>query len=278
MHIIIIPVYDDWKSLNKLLYEINCEIKTGEFVHFLIVNDFSKTKPKLKVEKLDKIKEIKILDLNKNLGSQKAIVAALNYLKLKKYLFYITIMDADGEDDPRHIKYMLRLAMNNKKKIVVSCRKNRKENIAIKICYQFHLIITFIFTGKWISFGNFSTFHSSNIKKILADKSALLAYSAAVMKNTDIIRTYSKRLSRYFDKSKVNFFFLITHSLRIISAFYISVFFVSLFYFLLINMIFPGNFFLLLFLILNIIIIYLINKKNISSNINSIKKIHKIKL
>ena len=34
MHVIVIPVYDDWRSLNKLLYEINGNTSTKELVKF----------------------------------------------------------------------------------------------------------------------------------------------------------------------------------------------------------------------------------------------------
>jgi len=100
MHVIVIPVYDDWKSLNKLLYEINSNTSTKELVKILIINDFSKKKPQLNFKKLNKIKEIKILELAKNLGSQRAIAVALNYLKKVESSFYVTIMDSDGEDIP----------------------------------------------------------------------------------------------------------------------------------------------------------------------------------
>ena len=48
MHVIVIPVYDDWKSLNKLLNEINSNTSTKELVKILIINDFSKKKTSAK--------------------------------------------------------------------------------------------------------------------------------------------------------------------------------------------------------------------------------------
>ena len=196
---------------------------------------FQKKKPQLNFKKLNKIKEIKILELAKNLGSQRAIAVALNYLKKIESSFYVTIMDSDGEDDPKHINKMIDLAKKNKNSVIVSCRKNREENLIIKICYKIHLILTFLLTVKWISYGNFSSFHSKNIKKILSDNSVWLAYSSAVMKNTKIKKTYSKRLKRYFGKSKVSFPFLVTHSIKIIGVFYKRVLVLSLFYLLLVN-------------------------------------------
>ena len=276
MHVIVIPVYDDWKSLNKLLNEINSNISTKELVKILIINDFSKKKPQLNIKKLNKIKEIKILDLAKNLGSQRAIAVALNYLKNEESSFYVTIMDSDGEDDPKHINKMIDLAKKNKNNVIVSCRKDREENLIIKICYKIHLILTFLLTVKWISYGNFSSFHSKNIKKILSDNSVWLAYSSAVMKNTKIKKTYSKRLKRYFGKSKVNFLFLVTHSIKIIGVFYKRVLVLSLFYLLLINKLFNSfdSLFLIFIFIINAVIILTISKKNPDKDVNLIKKIN----
>jgi hypothetical protein len=276
MHVIVIPVYDDWKSLNKLLYEINSNTSTKELVKILIINDFSKKKPQLNFKKLNKIKEIKILELAKNLGSQRAIAVALNYLKKVESSFYVTIMDSDGEDDPKHINKMIDLAKKNKNSVIVSCRKDREENLIIKICYKIHLILTFLLTVKWISYGNFSSFHSKNIKKILSDNSVWLAYSSAVMKNTKIKKTYSKRLKRYFGKSKVNFSFLVTHSIKIIGVFYKRVLVLSLFYLLLVNKLFNSfdSFFLIFIFIINAVIVLTISKKNSDKDVNLIKKIN----
>ena len=276
MHVIVIPVYDDWKSLNKLLYEINGNTSTKELVKILIINDFSKKKPQLNFKKLNKIKEIKILELAKNLGSQRAIAVALNYLKKVESSFYVTIMDSDGEDDPKHINKMIDLAKKNKNSVIVSCRKDREENLIIKICYKIHLILTFLLTVKWISYGNFSSFHSKNIKKILSDNSVWLAYSSAVMKNTKIKKTYSKRLTRYFGKSKVSFPFLVTHSIKIIGVFYKRVLALSLFYLLLVNKLFNSfdSLFLIFIFIINAVIVLTISKKNPDKDVNLIKKIN----
>jgi len=276
MHVIVIPVYDDWKSLNKLLYEINSNTSTKELVKILIINDFSKKKPQLNFKKLNKIKEIKILELAKNLGSQRAIAIALNYLKKVESSFYVTIMDSDGEDDPKHINKMIDLAKKNKNSVIVSCRKDREENLIIKICYKIHLILTFLLTVKWISYGNFSSFHSKNIKKILSDNSVWLAYSSAVMKNTKIKKTYSKRLKRYFGKSKVSFPFLVTHSIKIIGVFYKRVLVLSLFYLLLVNKLFNSfdSLFLIFIFIINAVIVLTISKKNPDKDVNLIKKIN----
>ena len=226
-NIIIIPIYNDWKSLNKLLVEINQTLNHTDLCKVLIVNDSSTQKINIQSKNLNKIKEIKVLTTTRNLGSQKSICIALNYLKRLNDNFYITIMDGDGEDNPSEIKKMLNTAKKWGDCVVTSHRKDRNENIIIKFSYKIHLIISFFLTWHWVSFGNFSCFNSSNLNKInLHD--VWYAFSAGVLKNCKIKKLYASRQKRYFESSKVNFLKLIEHSGRIISVFYKRMFLSSL--------------------------------------------------
>lgn len=260
MNLILIPVYNDWKSLNKLLEKINSLISKNS-THVLIIDDFSSVRMKLNIKKIKKFKKIEVLRLHENIGSQKAIAKGLDHLtKRKKRNFnYVTIMDGDGEDNPKNLASMLAQAKKNENSVIVSCRIDRNENFLIKIGYKIHLILTFIFTLNWISFGNFSCFSQKNLKKILSDNSIWYAYSAAVKKNTNIFKVFALRTKRYYGNSKVNLIFLINHSLNIISAFYRRVFFLSIIYLFLINFIFLHSAFLLniLVILFNALIIFI---------------------
>ena len=199
MNIIVIPVYNDWKSINHLLSKINRMLKFGNLVKILIINDCSTQKVNINKKNIKNIKEIKILSLKKNVGSQKSIAIGLNYLKKLKKDFYITVMDGDGEDNPLEIKKMLSKAKKNLNFIITSHRKKRNENFIIKFGYKIHLIISFLLTWNWISFGNFSCFHSSNLKKLLVNNNIWYAYSAGVIKNCKIKKLYATRQKRYFE-------------------------------------------------------------------------------
>ena len=219
MNIIVLPLYNDWKSLNKLLLIIEKKLSTSDKTKILIINDCSTQRINIKLKKLKKIKEIEVITNKQNLGSQKSIAVGLSYLNKLNKKFFITIMDSDGEDDPSKIKTMLSAAKNKKQHIIVSCRKKRKEEIFFKLCYKIHLIIFFIFTGKWISFGNFSCFYSKNLKRILSNNNIWYAYSAGILKNNKIIRVHAPKNKRLYDKSKLNYLDLVDHSLRIFTVF-----------------------------------------------------------
>ena len=161
-HVILIPVYNDWKSLNKLLGEIDKCLKNDTSIEteILIINDLSTEKFYIENKIYSSIKKIEILNLKKNLGSQKSIATGLNYLKKLSGSFFITVMDGDGEDNPYEIKKMLNEAIKYENFIITSNRKKRRESLLVVFLYRIHLMISFLFSFKWISFGNFTTFNS----------------------------------------------------------------------------------------------------------------------
>ena len=70
--ILLTPVYNDWKSLAKLLVKINkvFDKKLKSKFELLIINDCSKEKYDFKKYKLKTVKKITILSLKNNVGSQ----------------------------------------------------------------------------------------------------------------------------------------------------------------------------------------------------------------
>lgn len=277
------PVYNDWKSLNKLLKHLNKVFKNSKNCtnEVLIINDSSTDKIDVRKKNLSSLKKITVINLKKNLGSQRAIAIGLFYLRKQRNSF-VTIMDADGEDDPFQIETMLKKAMKNKNFIITSNRKKRKESLLIKALYRIHLIITFIFTFKWISFGNFTTFNSKNISKILYNNDCWYAYSSSVIRNCKIKRLYAKREKRYFDKSKLNLITLMEHSLRVNAVFFPKIFFNSVLYTFFIyfspNILNLNYIFFYLIILFNLLIFF-IRKKYYIANLNKIENfIYNIKL
>ena len=128
------------------------------------MNDNSSEKLKSLIKKFDCIKKIEVLTIPKNVGSQRAIALGLLYLKKLKSEFIVTVMDSDGEDDPNQVFRMINLAMKSPNLVITSNRENRKESKIIILLYKIHLVLTFIFSFKWISFGNFSSFHKKYFK------------------------------------------------------------------------------------------------------------------
>lgn len=235
---ILLPVYNDWLSLKKVLQILNESFKTVKSNNYIIiVNDFSSKKNILN-KNYNNFKNIKILNLRKNVGSQKAIFFGLKYLqkiiKKKNNQTTISVLDSDGEDNPKMVKEIIKLVNKKKDYFIFASRKERTESNILRALNQLRLFITFILTGKFINFGNFSSFSSKLLKKILSNNNLYLAYSSGVLKNYNkFFFIKIKKNKRFYGNSKVNLQFLLEHTFKIISVFYISVFFRTLFFILL---------------------------------------------
>ncbi len=255
---ILLPLYNDWHSCNFLLKKINNELKKkSRYGNILILNDASTQKTNINHKKLQNIKNIKILTTMKNMGSQKIISLGLRNIKNKKNEI-VVIMDSDGEDDVSYLNILIDLALKNKRYVITATRTRRRENYIFKILYKLHLLITFIFTLEWISFGNYSSFHSQNLKKILKNNLSWLAYSSCIVSNCNIYKVSSERQKRFFGKSKLSFFQLFKHSFRILSVFQKRILFISFFY-ILILIIFDSLDMISSFTFVVVVIILLIN-------------------
>ena len=92
--IILIPVYNDWKSVFKLLENIDLQIAEWHAeVFVLIVNDAS-TEERPKVElKFEKIKSVRVINMKQNRGHARCNAAGLKYLTEKENFDNIILMD-----------------------------------------------------------------------------------------------------------------------------------------------------------------------------------------
>ena len=79
--IILIPLFNDWKSVSRLLSEIDLKVNNWNVeVSILIINDAS-TEKKSELEfNFKKIKSVKILNMKKNTVHQRCIAAGLKYI------------------------------------------------------------------------------------------------------------------------------------------------------------------------------------------------------
>ena len=222
--IIVLPLYNDWKSANKLLGNINKIFLKKSNINIIIVDDYSSEKINIDIKKYLNIKRIHVLSLNQNVGSQKAIYLALKKIQNETNAI-IVVMDADGEDDPSKLRKLVIKAEKNEKGIVFAKRTKRTENVILRFLNIVRLIITFLLTGKFLNIGNFCAFSGKNLKALLSNRNITLAFSSGAIKN--IKKNYFisiKKKNRYFGRSKVSFYFLIMHSINLISVFYKEVF------------------------------------------------------
>ena len=218
---ILIPVYNDWKSISKLVDEIEKLNINSEFkVSIIIVNDASThDRPEEKIE-FDNIQSIKILNMKINQGHARCIAAGLKYIFENEEFDFVIPMDGDGEDRPEEIKEFLMKIRSSSENPIVGERVKRSENLTFKICYKLHKIITYVFAGKLIKFGNFTCLSKSTVKKMINEKATWNSFSGSLAKlENNLLSISSIRGKRYFGPSKMSFFDLLKHSFSIISVF-----------------------------------------------------------
>ena len=222
---ILIPVYNDWQSISKLLENINSEISNldHEF-SVIIVNDAStENRPEFSVN-LDNFKSIKIINMKENRGHARCNASGLKYIIENEEFDYVIPMDGDGEDRPEEIKQFVDNLEYYPNKSIVGERVKRSEGSFFKLCYLIHKIITIVFTGQSIKFGNYTFLPKSTVQKMVNEKATWSSFSGSLAKVVqDRATVPSQRGSRYFGPSKMSFKNLMIHSLSIISVFKINV-------------------------------------------------------
>jgi len=273
---ILIPVYNDWQSVSKLLDNINYNLLGLDHeISVIIVNDASNHDRKDEEKVFENIHSIKILNMKINQGHARCIATGLKYIYEKEDFDYIIPMDGDGEDRPEEIKEFLNQIKNSNDKPIVGERIKRSESLLFQIFYKLHKLITFTFTGKSIKFGNFTCLPKTTVEKMITEKATWNSFSGALTKiENNFIKIPSIRGTRYFGPSKMSFSSLIKHSLSIISVFRQTVLIRSALFMVLYIFMIKSNASIIttIPLILLLVMIYLISSLALRENMNEFDK------
>jgi polyisoprenyl-phosphate glycosyltransferase len=218
---ILVPFYNDWECLNELLKqfgELSSANRIGNY-KVVAINDCSTHSG---FPEAGGNNNLEIVNLNRNVGHQKAIAIGLAYINDNISTESIVVMDADGEDDPDDIPRLYEsMKDSNFSTVSFAGRLKRKEKFTFKLFYFFYKIIFKIFTGKKISFGNYSIIPYNILKRLVFMPGIAVHFSGAVI-NSGLQYTLvpCNRKSRYYGKSKMNFSGLILHGLSSVSVHY----------------------------------------------------------
>ena len=227
---ILIPIYNDWQSVFKLLENIDLEI-TGleEEISVIIVNDAStEQRPEFNFS-LNNLKSISIINMKENRGHARCNAAGLKYIHEKQDFDYVIPMDGDGEDRPEEIKLLIEKAKDYPDTVITANRVKRSEGPMFKLGYQVHKYLTYIFTGESIKFGNYTCLPKSVVAKMVEEAATWSSFSGSLTKIAKERESIpSIRELRYFGPSKMSFINLLKHSLSIITVFRMTAFIRSL--------------------------------------------------
>ena len=285
---VLIQLYNDWQSVNQLIKKIDDII--ADIQHqfsIIIINDCSTEEKQRTFDQLENINSLKVINMKINNGHARCIATGLKYIYEKEEFDYIIPMDSDGEDRPEEIKAFVDNLSYNPDVPIVGERVKRSEGIIFKTSYSIHKLITLIFTGKSIKFGNFTLLPKKTVQKLINEKATWSSFSGSLSKiENNLAIIPSERGIRYFGPSKMNFISLIKHSLSIIAVFKASVIIRSIAFYAIYLILISNNLSfitcipLALIVIFGILIVKISRRENIeefNSCLNNIDNIDTIK-
>lgn len=222
---ILIPNYNDWQSVFKLLENIDLVIAgLEEEVSVLIVNDAStEQRPEISLN-LNNLKSIQVINMKENRGHARCNAAGLKYINEREDVDYVIPMDGDGEDRPEEIRPLIEKAKEYPDTVITANRIKRSEGLLFKFCYLIHKYLTFVFTGQSIKFGNYTCLTKSAVDKMSKEAATWSSFSGSLSKLVKDRRSVpSIRGARYFGPSKMSFINLLKHSLSIVAVYKFTV-------------------------------------------------------
>ena len=218
---ILIPVYNDWQSVFKLLENINLEVSALKFeFSVMIINDAStESRPELSAN-LENLKSVQVINMKQNRGHARCNAAGLKHINEKEEFDYVIPMDGDGEDRPEELSLLIEKIQEYPNTVVTANRVKRSEGFMFKFCYLTHKYLTLVFTGQAIKYGNYTCLPKSAVNIMINEPATWSSFSGSLAKIAKIRKSVpSERGTRYFGPSKMSFFNLLKHSLSIIAVF-----------------------------------------------------------
>ena len=139
---IVIPVYNEEKTIVSVLNKLNSECRSIKNKKIIVVDDGSKDQTPLLLENNSKLYS-KLITSEKNLGKGGAIILALDSIKTG----YVMIQDADLEYDPAEIPRLWNLVISNDIDVLLTSRMSGSP--LTRVHYFWHKLgnklITFVF-------------------------------------------------------------------------------------------------------------------------------------
>jgi len=225
-YIILIPVFNDWVVARLLLQHLSQELASSSYTAEVLLVDDGSSNPCPDdfingIEKTEALQGVRILELRRNLGHQRAIAIGLTYVNQNYPGIDVAVMDADGEDRPEDlIRLFDAHTSQGKEQIVFAGRSVRSEGLSFRIFYRIYRMVFRLLTGQSISMGNFSVLSAAILDRMVAVSELWNHYVAAVFKaripHTTIPTVRGKR---YEGRSGMNTESLIIHGLSSAAVF-----------------------------------------------------------
>lgn len=209
-HAIVLPCYNEAEVIERFVHELDTVLAniSGEH-HIFIIDDCSLDDTAEICQKIKTINStIHVFSLNSNHGHQNAIYQGLLEAQNME-VDRVTVMDADGEDDPNDLDQLL----NTQVDIAFAKRGKRREPGWFKLSYVFYKCVFWLVVGKPMHFGNYTTLNRKALDVTL--EKGYIHYSAFLSKQKLTKGSvFSDRRKRMGGHSKMNYRSLVMHALR----------------------------------------------------------------
>jgi hypothetical protein len=220
---IVIPVYNDWESVNQLLPLVDDVLAAaGVSADVLLADDGSK---QIWTEKCNgswkALRMLRVLKLKRNLGHQRAICIALCHLNLQPACERVVVMDGDGEDVPADIPRLLsELSNASAARVVFAERIKRSEGWVFSLFYLLYRTLHRVLVGHRVRVGNFSAMNRQCLESLCVSWELWNHYAAAVFASRQPMSFVpTRRGQRLAGQSRMNFPALVMHGLSALSVF-----------------------------------------------------------
>jgi hypothetical protein len=285
---ILIPVYNDWQSVFKLLENINTEILTLDYEFSVIIANDASTESRSEFSpNFSNLKSIQVINMKENKGHARCNAAGLKHINEKEDFDYVIPMDGDGEDRPVELRLLIEKIKEYPDIVVTANRVKRSEGFLFKLCYLVHKYLTLVFTGQNIKYGNYTCLTKSAVNAMVNEPATWSSFSGSLSKIAKDKKSIpSERGTRYFGPSKMSFINLLKHSLSIIAVFKItllirSILFIITYLFLVIGKISIITLIPVIGVIIMMLSVIILSKRENMSEFNSsldnIKEVEKLK-
>lgn len=222
---ILIPVYDDWPSLRRLIGEIHVAMNNGRWSYeIVIVDDGSPNEMPSDTEIRNKPEGclgLTLLRLRKNLGHQRAIAVGLVDIYSQSDSDILIVLDGDGEDSPSDIGRLIEACVaGGLSKAVFAQRTLRFDSALFKMGYELYCLLHRIAVGGIPRVGNFSALPRKFLSALVVDP-RLWNHFAATVFASRLPRTTVPiaRGKRYEGQSKLRFNDLVIHGLSALACY-----------------------------------------------------------
>ena len=221
---IVMPVLDDWESASCVIRQLDqIFASTDNTVNILLVDDGSTLSPpkELGETKYLRLREILVLELKKNVGSQRAIAIGLCHLAKRPECDATLVMDGDGEDEPTDALRLVETLKQCKAPAVIFAeRMRRSESLGFRVGYWIYRQLHVVLTGRSIRVGNFSLIPALYLRKIVTEPMLWNHYAASIMRDRlpiELIPTH--RGKRIKGQSRLDYTSLVVHGLSALACY-----------------------------------------------------------